>query len=213
MTDSLIAYSIASLAVTVVPGPTMLLSLTNGVSRSPGVITMGILGAACSDILLISAAALGLGTIMLASETLFSIVRWTGVIYLLWLAVELLRSKTTPMVPDADRNDSKTRSHPVCGKKAFFRSLFVALSNPKGLLFFGAFLPQFLDLSQPAFTQYISFALLTVIIDIAVMGLYATAGFHAARNLSVNYLLWINRLSAATLACVATGLAIYRRQA
>lgn len=214
MTDALIAYSIASLAVTVVPGPTMLLSLTNGTSRKPGVIAMGILGAACSDIILISAAALGLGTIMLASETLFSIVRWTGVIYLLWLAITLIRAKVPSAAPDAEASGNGTSAlHQVCSKKAFFRSLFVALSNPKGLLFFGAFLPQFLDISQPAIPQYLSFALMTVLIDIIVMAFYATAGFHAAQRLPASYLRWMNRLSAATLACIATGLALYRRQA
>lgn len=209
MLNTLVFYAVSSLAVTVIPGPTMLLALSNGTTRRAEVIIMGILGAACSDIILISAVALGLGAVMVASETLFSVVKWVGVIYLLWLAVSLFRAKISSRI-----HTEANAVHPnaIGGKSAFIRSLFAALSNPKGLLFFGAFLPQFLDITQPAVPQYLSFALLTVVIDVIIMAFYAVAGCYAARYLSVSYLKWMNRISAATLACMATGLALYRRQ-
>ncbi len=210
MLNSLIVYGISSLAVTVIPGPTMLLALSNGTTRRAKVITMGILGAACSDVILISAVALGLGAVMMASETLFSAIKWVGVIYLLWLAVSLFRANVSSQICTEAH---AVYPHAICGKSAFIRSLFAALSNPKGLLFFGAFLPQFLDITQPTVPQYSSFALLTVLIDVVIMAIYATAGYYAARYLSVSYLKCMNRISAATLACMATGLALYRRQA
>lgn len=210
MINTLIFYAVSSLAVTIIPGPTMLLALSNGTTRRAKVISMGILGAACSDIILIGAVALGLGAVMVASETLFSVVKWVGVIYLLWLAVSLFRAKVSSRL---STEGNAAYPHVTRGNSAFLRSLFAALSNPKGLLFFGAFLPQFLDTTQPAIPQYVSFALLTVMIDVVIMACYAMAGYYAARYLSVRYLTWMNRISAATLACMATGLALYRRQA
>lgn len=209
MLNSLIIYAISSLVVTVIPGPTMLLALSNGTSRKTEVIIMGVLGAACSDLILISAVALGLGAVMVASESLFSVVKWMGVIYLLWLTVSLLRAKVSSQVCV---ESNTLLPHAISGTSAFIRSLLAALSNPKGLLFFSAFLPQFLDITQPSIPQYLSFALLTVTIDVIIMTIYAIAGYCAALYLSVSCLKWMNRISAATLACMATGLALYRRQ-
>lgn len=210
MLNSLVIYAISSLAVTVLPGPTMLLALSNGTTRRAKVITMGILGAACSDMILIMAVALGLGALMVASETLFSVVKWVGVVYLLWLAISLFRAKVTSRICT---EENAGYPHAICEKSAFIRSLFAALSNPKGLLFFGAFLPQFLDITQPVVPQYSTFALLTVVIDVVIMACYAMAGYCAAQYLSARYLKLMNRISAATLACMAAGLALYRRQA
>ena len=140
MLNSLIVYGISSLAVTVIPGPTMLLALSNGTTRRAKVITMGILGAACSDVILISAVALGLGAVMMASETLFSAIKWVGVIYLLWLAVSLFRANVSSQICTEAH---AVYPHAICGKSAFIRSLFAALSNPKGLLFLAHFCRSF----------------------------------------------------------------------
>ncbi|MTH46721.1 LysE family translocator [Intestinirhabdus alba] len=210
MTHTLLIYSLASLAVTVIPGPTVLLALANGTTRSLRTIASGMLGAACSDIILIAAVALGLGAVMAASEMLFSLIKWLGTAYLLWLAISLLRAKVTS---DISVEEAGAAHNGWSGKAAFVRSLLTALSNPKGLLFFGAFLPQFLDLSQPSAPQYVLFAASSVLINIVVMACYAAAGYNVARFLSARYMRWMNRLSAAALAGMAAGLALYRRQA
>ncbi|MBH2846998.1 LysE family transporter [Serratia marcescens] len=59
---------------------------------------MGVPDAACSDLILISAVVLGLGAVMVSSEALFSVVKWRGMIYLLWLAVALLRAKGSSQI-------------------------------------------------------------------------------------------------------------------
>lgn len=203
MINTLILYGISSFAVTVIPGPTMLLALSNGTTKSRKIILMGILGAACSDFLLIGLVAFGLGAIMAASELLFSTIKVIGVIYLFWLAYNLWRFTPSKLCV--------VNENSINPKGAFYKSLFAALSNPKGLLFFGAFLPQFIDTSHSLFKQYTSFILITTIIDVAIMSCYATAGFQISRYLSVVKIKIMNRICSLILIFMASGLALYRR--
>lgn len=202
--STILLYAISCLAVTITPGPTMLLALTNGTSRRWQVASMGILGAALSDILLIGAVSVGLGALLEASEAVFSVVKWIGVLYLIWLAIQLWRAQPTGLSINSDD------SIPTAGK-AFVRSLLVALSNPKGLLFFSAFLPQFIDTSRPQAPQYLLLALLTAVMDIIIMACYATGGAQAARLLTARGLRRLNRACASMLLSLAVFLALYRK--
>jgi len=138
-TTTLLLYLLASFAVFATPGPTTLLALSNGTKRDWRIAAMGILGAALSDLILIGAVAVGLGALLAASEAMFTLVKWLGVGYLLWLAVQLWRSSPKSINDSAPPGDTSPQ-------KAFLRSLGVALSNPKGLLFFSAFLHSSLTL-------------------------------------------------------------------
>ncbi len=200
---TLFLYIVTCLAVTVTPGPTMLLALANGTSRSWRIAGMGILGAALSDLLLIGAVSVGLGALLAASEAVFSTVKWAGVLYLVWLAVQLWRSQ--PAALTTNNGASSTAA------TAFSRSLLVSLSNPKGLLFFSAFLPQFINTAEPQALQYITLALLTAALDSVVMACYATGGAQAARFLTVKGLRSLNRACASALLSLALFLALYRR--
>lgn len=206
VSGTLIMYAIASLAVTIIPGPTMLLALTNGVTKNARIIGMGMAGAAISDLILIGLVALGLGSLLIASEVLFSLVKWVGVGYLFWLSCQLWRSVPVTLILEPSR-----LAPPASGKRAFMRSLLVALSNPKGLLFFSAFLPQFVITDQPQVMQYLTFALITVMIDIIIMLGYVFGGIQAARVFTVVGLKRLNRTCAAIMLFLAGGLAAYRK--
>lgn len=200
--STFLLYLLACFAVTVMPGPTMLLALANGTTRNWRIAGLGMLGAAFSDLLLIGAVGIGLGAVLAASEALFSLIKWLGVAYLAWLAFQLWRAEPAAIEPQAAS---------ASGRRAFLRSLFVALSNPKGLLFFSAFLPQFIDTAAPQLTQYATLALSTAALDLFVMALYAAGGAQAARFLSRQGLRAMNRLCAAMLLSLAGLLAVFRR--
>ncbi|MEE3661466.1 LysE family translocator [Brenneria sp. g21c3] len=206
MSNILIVYGMASLAVTVIPGPTTLLALTNGATKNINVISCGILGAALSDFILIGLVAIGLGSLMIASETLFLLVKWIGVGYLFWLSLQLWQAKPSALLTTSSADRAAHSAN-----RAFMRSLLVALSNPKGLLFFSAFLPQFIMVNEPQLLQYVAFACITVAIDIAIMAGYAFGGMQAARAFTAVGLRRLNRTCAAIMAFLAGGLAIYRR--
>ena len=201
---TLFVYAFACFAVTVTPGPTTLLALANGTSRSWRVAGMGIAGAALSDLLLIGAVGIGLGALLAASETLFALVKWVGVCYLVWLGIQLWRSQPPGI-------SAQSGSAAITPTRAFVRSLAVALSNPKGLLFFSAFLPQFINIREPQAIQYLLLALLSAAIDILVMACYAAGGSQAAKLLTARSLRRLNRGCASAMFSLAGFLALYRR--
>jgi len=123
----IIVYLIAATSLSIIPGPTMLLALSNGTSKNNITVLMGIIGTGLGNLILITAVSFGLGAMMQASSTLFNFVKWFGTLYLIWLAIGLWRHNPDMTKLQMDSNKTIYR--------AFVRSLVVALSNPKGLLF------------------------------------------------------------------------------
>ena len=207
-TQTLLVFSIVAFVGIATPGPTVLLALTNGSRFGVRASVPGLLGAVLSDFVLIAAVAVGLGALLAASEFWFSVVQWIGVAYLAYLGVRLLRSKGTLAVPiDGDAAQAAT------AKAVFLRSFLVAATNPKGYLFFSAFLPQFIVPTEPQAPQYVTLALTFATIDFAVMLAYALAGAQAIRFLRAKGVLWLDRLCGGALLALAGSLALYRRHA
>lgn len=202
--STFLLYVIAASAVMITPGPAMLLALNNGASHGMRVAGFGMAGAMLSDVLLIAAVGCGLGALLQASEHLFSLVKWVGAAYLLYLAWVLWRAPAQAL--------SSTGTGPaVSGRASFLRALLVGLSNPKGLLFFSAFLPQFIRPDQPVLEQYLILAVTTAVLDCLMMVIYALGGRHAMRRFSAQVMQWVNRSCAGMLAVLAVGVSLYRR--
>ncbi|MEJ8823137.1 LysE family translocator [Variovorax humicola] len=204
--DTLLLFVLTSLLLAVTPGPTMLLALSNGISGGMRRAGWGIAGASIGSTAVITAVALGLGSLMAASEFLFNALRVAGVLYLVWLGVKLWRSQP----PDVRAALAEQGESPQ-GGRALLRSLAVALSNPKSVLFFAAFLPQFIDTSQPQAHQYVVLGAIFVSLDTCVMLAYAGAGTQAVRWLSKRSLQRLNRGCAAGMWALAAMLAFWRR--
>lgn len=206
---SLVAFALMALAVVITPGPTTLLALSNGSRFGLATAGYGIAGAAISDGFLIAAAALGLGALLTASAFWFAVVKWIGVTYLAWIGVQMLRSAGRPMAVPDKITESRLPDRSSILKKSFL----VAVTNPKGYLFFTAFLPQFLILSEPLLGQYFALALVFISIDIAVMAAYAGLGARVVRSLSDRTARWIDGGCGALLVALAGALALFRRSA
>jgi len=207
--QTLLMFATASLALAVIPGPTMLLALSNGMGGGMRRAGWGIAGATLGSAIVIAVVAVGLGSLLAASVGLFELVRAAGVLYLVWLAVQLWRS---PPV-DVQHALVHVPGQQAQGRAAFVRSLAVALSNPKALLFFAAFLPQFIDPAQAVAPQYAVLGALFVAIDGLVMAGYALAGRQAVGWLSRSGLRWLHRSCAVGMGLLAALLASYRRHA
>jgi len=208
MTQTLLVFSIVAFIGIATPGPTVLLALTNGSRFGVRASLTGMAGAVLSDFVLISAVAVGLGALLAASEFWFSVVKWVGVVYLAYLGIRLLRSRGTLAVPDEQRTSGQASRRAI-----FLRSFLVAVTNPKGYLFFSAFLPQFIVPTEPQLPQYVALALTFATIDFVVMLGYAAAGARAIRLLRAKGVLWLDRLCGGALLALAGSLALYRRQA
>lgn len=209
MADTLLVFSLVALIGIATPGPTVLLALNNGSRLGVRASVPGMVGAVLSDFVLISAVAVGLGALLAASEFWFSVVKWVGVAYLAWLGLRLLRSRGELSLPA----EGEPASAPPTGRAVFLRSFLVAVTNPKGYLFFSAFLPQFVDASQPQAPQYVALALTFAAIDFGVMLGYAVAGAQAIRLLRKRGALWLDRVCGGALLALAGSLALVRRQA
>lgn len=190
------------------PGPTVLLALTNGSRSGMRRAAYGFAGAMLSDFVLIVAVALGLGALLMASAFWFSVVKWLGATYLAYVGIRLLTSKGALDVAVAHGGAAPERNASI-----FAKSFLTAVTNPKGYLFFSAFLPQFLDPSAALAPQYVALALTFALLDGAVMFGYALLGARAVRLLKRSGALWLERTCGAMLLALAGSLALYRRHA
>ena len=205
--DTLLLFMIASVALAITPGPTMLLAMSNGIAGGMRAAVWGIAGASLGAAILIAVVALGLGSLLAASEGLFNAIRVAGVAYLVWLGVKMWRSQPI----DIHAALAASPADVLRGRTAFLRSLTVALSNPKTLLFFAAFLPQFVTTTSPQIQQYVVLGTIFIGIDTCVMLGYAAAGTQAVRWLSRRSLRMVNRGCAAGMWLLAATLAVWRR--
>lgn len=206
---TLLAFITVSFIGIATPGPTVLLALTNGSRFGVRRALAGMVGAVLSDFVLIGAVAVGLGALLAASEFWFSMLKWVGAAYLAFLGIMMLRSKgTIDGMLRASGGQAKGTVLSI-GLKSFM----VAVTNPKGYLFFSAFLPQFIDPAAPLLQQYAILALVFAALDFTIMFGYAAFGSQAVRFLKAEGAKWLERGCGGALLALAGSLAFYRRAA
>lgn len=149
--DLWLAFAAASTALLLIPGPTILLVLSYALSKGRSVALASVAGVALGDFVAMSASLAGLGALVMASAALFSVLKWVGAGYLLWLGWKLLRS-----APSAGLTPVATERR-IEAKGVFWHAAAVTALNPKSIAFFIAFVPQFL---RPAYPLAPQFALL-----------------------------------------------------
>lgn len=156
----------ASLPLLLVPGPAVLYIVARGMDGggSAGLISM--LGVQVGAVVHIAFAAVGLSAILASSAVAFSVVKWLGVAYLIWLGISRLISRDEVETPA-----NVVRKRPV---DLFWQGALVNVLNPKTALFFLAFLPQFIDPSQSAaWVQVLALGLTFVFLAMCTDSLYA----------------------------------------
>ncbi len=142
-----IPYFIACVAILAAPGPTVLLvvSYALGHGRSSGLATVP--GVALGDFTAMTISLMGAGALLAASASLFTALKLIGAAYLVWLGVKMWRAE-----PSIEAADNVLPS--VSANSMFWRAYVVTALNPKGIVFFVAFVPQFIDPTAPAFVQF-----------------------------------------------------------
>jgi len=167
----------AVLAVT--PGPANLFSIANGMARGRRAVVVGVLGMSLATLVWFTAAALGLGALVLAFPAAFRVIAVGGALYVAWLGGKALWGAWRGAVPGKPERPSLS-----LGRSAFFDGFMVQLANPKAVLFFTAVLPPFLDLERPLVPQLALFALATVGMDMITMNAYGLGGAALARRMT-----------------------------
>ena len=208
---TLALFLLTSIGISLSPGPVMLFAFHNGVNYGMRTALFGILGSGLGCGLLISAIALSLDLLLRIFPDLLIYIQWFGMAYLCFLAYQLWN--TPAFVLEKNRKNSGEREE--AGKnnlkiKAFSRALLIAVSNPKGVLFFSVFFPQFIspDFSYPL--QYLILIICFIPVDMTVASIYAFGGSYAARILDEKGISILNRCSASVLVVMALLMAFVR---
>ena len=144
-------YLLAAIGLSLSPGPNSLLALTHGALHGRRKALYTIFGGALGFIIIIALSMFGIGALLKASLVWLVVMKWIGGAYLVWLGIQVWRS---PPIGIEVRGSAESRP----GRSLFRQGALSALTNPKGLLFFVAFLPQFIDPDRSLFVQFVVMA-------------------------------------------------------
>ncbi|WP_338501812.1 LysE family transporter [Erwinia aphidicola] len=166
-----LAYTGVIAALIAIPGPSALISMTHGLRYGRRQALATVSGGVLAAMMLMTASALGLGAILAASTTAFTVLKVVGAAYLIWLGIAASRDNSEPTAV------STSEMEEAPGAFRLFRKGFtVGISNPKDLLFFAALFPNFIDASQPHALQFATLAITWAVLDCSIMFSYACAG-------------------------------------
>lgn len=166
--STLALFAVATLAILVVPGPAVLFIVTRSVAQGRAAGMVSVLGVHAGSLVHVAAAALGISALLAASATAFTIVKFAGVAYLLFLGIRKLLSKPS---------DEEAVEFPVQSRRRMFWEGFVVnVLNPKTAIFFLAFLPNFTSPeSGPIGPQILLLGAIWVVLGLASDGVVALA--------------------------------------
>jgi threonine/homoserine/homoserine lactone efflux protein len=177
--ETLLAFCAACLIVLAIPGPTVIMVIGQALSQGRRVALASVAGVGLGDLCAASLSVLGVGGLLAASATAFAAVKIVGALYLAWIGWKMLRSPVAPT--DALGAVSPPGQQAAVG---VFRDAFlVTLFNPKGIVFFVAFLPQFIRTDQPYGPQAAVFVAIFVTLGIVNAGFYAILADRAREKL------------------------------
>ena len=196
------AYLVACLIVVLVPGPTVTLILANSIRHGTRAGLLNVLGTQVGLALMIGVVGLGLTSLMEAAGHWFDWLRLAGAAYLIWLGWKMIRSSGVD-------GDAGAPARPRGGFLA--QGALVALSNPKTLIFFGAFFPQFIDPARDHGLQILIMGLTAMLVAAVSDSVYALAAGRAGRALSANRVRMLSRVSGGFLIGGGLWLALSRR--
>jgi threonine/homoserine/homoserine lactone efflux protein len=165
-THTWLLYLFAAVGLALTPGPNSLLVLTHGALHGHRKTLFTVSGGALGFLALIALSMLGIGALLKASAGALTVLKLAGGAYLIWLGIQLWRAP-------AIRLEAVAPTAVTSGTALFRQGLLTAISNPKALLFYGAFLPQFIDPSRDLGTQFMVMATIFVAVEFAVEYLLA----------------------------------------
>ena len=150
-------YTLAAVGLSLTPGPNGLLALTHGALYGTRKTIFTILGGSVGFTAVIGLSMFGIGALLAANVGLLVVLKWLGGAYLLFLGIQVWRSPSL--------TESRTEVKSASGGKLFQAGLLSAISNPKGILFFVAFLPQFIEPAGSILIQFLIMAATFVVIE------------------------------------------------
>jgi homoserine/homoserine lactone efflux protein len=197
-----LAFVLATTVLILIPGPNVSLIVANSIAYGTRFGLLTVAGTSTAMLPQLALTALGMTAVLGALATWFEWLRWLGVAYLIWLGVRQWRA------PPVDL--TRTRPQPRSTRAIVVRGFLVSLTNPKTLLFYGAFFPQFISLDRPLGPQVALLCATFVVIATLLDGGWALLAGRARGVLAARPRLR-NRLSGGMLIGAGVGLALARK--
>ncbi len=171
--DTWLIYLLAAAGLSLSPGPNGLLALTHGVLHGQRKTLFTIFGGTLGFVAVIALSMFGIGALLQTSLVWLTALKWLGGAYLMWLGIQVWRSPPVGVQLTEGDRAGPARS----GGSLFRQGALSAVTNPKGILFFAAFLPQFIDPHRSLLLQFLimagTFALVEAITELFIAGMAA----------------------------------------
>ena len=200
-----LAFVVATVIALVVPGPTILLVVSYALARGRNVTLALVSGVILGDLIAMSVTLAGLGIVLAASASVFTMMKWAGALYLAWMGIGMIRKAGTAT--------AELQAVGQRGSGTAFRDGFiVTLLNPKSIGFFIAFVPQFIDSANPVVPQF----LIMIVTFVGLCGINVLAYALLAARLRDKVtrpgaLAWLQRAGGGVLICLAAFTLTLRR--
>jgi homoserine/homoserine lactone efflux protein len=199
----LLPYIAACFLFSIVPGPSVTVVVANSLAAGTRGGLLTILGTELSMLSMVLIVALGLEAVMTFVSGAFEIIKLVGAAYLIWIGFKMFTS--------SGKLEMKAAGEALPWGRYIWQGAVINWSNPKTLLFLGAFLPQFVDMSRPAFPQIVALGLIVMAVATLTDAIYALVAGRARELLSVARVRMMNRVSGAILMAGGVWLALQKR--
>ncbi len=207
-----LAYFLASWAIALSPGSGAVLSMTHGLAYGVKKTSATIAGLQLGLAVILLVAGVGVGALLLASATAFTVVKFAGAAYLIWLGWKQWRSPVD--APPASGGALSAVAGVPRPRDRFVMGFFTNVTNPKGIVFMVAVLPQFIDPLRPLWLQLLVLLVTTIGVDLVVMHGYAFLASRAQRWLATARARQAqNRLFGGVLMAMGASLLLVKRAA
>lgn len=197
----LVAFAVASFFLVIVPGPTVTVIVANSLRGGAKAGLLNVAGTQAGLFVMLMIVAIGLETVVALMADWFHLVKLVGAAYLVWLGVKLWRS-------DGQIGAAEARK-PRMGY--FWQGVLVIATNPKILVLFGAFIPQFIDPLGSAFTQTLVLGGIFMLIATIFDTLYVLLASKAGKALTHARVRWVEKVSGSLLIAGGMWMAMLRR--
>ncbi|USD38541.1 LysE family translocator [Ferrimonas sp. SCSIO 43195] len=176
-TELYLVYLTTVIVLLIAPGPMTLLTLSTSVRYGHRKALATVLGSNLAGLVLMILSATGIGALITSNAALYEVLRYAGAAYLLWLGFSAWRSRPSETL------ESSFTYRNSCSFSLFKQTLLVGLANPKGLIFFAALFPQFLDASKSMQPQLLILCSTFTAVDFVILNLVAFGGCRLANRL------------------------------
>jgi len=189
--DTLLIYTVVAFFYITSPGPAVILAIVNGMRANMKIVMLSSFANVLGLFILSTASIFGLGILFKTSSNLFLLVKVVGAVYLIYLGIKFLLNKSSFHFDENNEKEKKKSN-----KTYFLESFFLAITNPKPILFFTAIFPQFLDMHINIIPQFFTLTSIFLFISFTSLCAYAYIAKKSKKWLSnKNRLTWVSRIT------------------